>query len=91
MTVLISDVGYMNAYQQRVIARAQTRSDQSPLLVMRCGVCGHHYGSEEDHVVSQQCPRHDAGRTGPSAEPGDVEWLEPATVGRRLSTADRFI
>lgn len=35
-------VGSMNAYQQRVLAYAHRRHDQTPLVVLRCGVCGHH-------------------------------------------------
>ena len=73
-------VGYMNAYQQRILAHARGRCDQVPLVVLHCGVCGHQYGGDEHGVLAQRCPRHDAGSASHSAEAGDVEWLETAAV-----------
>jgi hypothetical protein len=69
-------VGYMNAYHQRIIARARTRRDQLPLLVIRCAVCGHQYGAVDQAVTMQRCPCHDGAAAGIPAEAWEVDWLE---------------
>jgi hypothetical protein len=69
-------VGYMNAYHQRVVARGQTRVAQSPVMVIRCAVCGHYYGAAETRLNAQRCPRHDEGLAGQTAAT-EIEWLEP--------------
>jgi hypothetical protein len=69
-------VGYMNAYHQRVVARGRTRSQRSPVMVIRCAVCGHYYGAAEARLTAQRCPSHDDGLEGQTAV-ADIEWMEP--------------
>ena len=69
-------VGYMNAYHQRVVARGRTRSQRSPVMVIRCAVCGHYYGAAEARLTAQRCPSHDKELEGQTAA-ADIEWLEP--------------
>jgi hypothetical protein len=69
-------VGYMNANHQRVVAHGQTRRGQVPVMVIRCGVCGHYYGAAESRLITQRCPEHDKGREGQTAAT-EIDWLEP--------------
>ena len=70
-----AQVGYMNAQHQRVIAHALSR-DQRLVLVVRCAICGHQYGSAADDIVARHCPGHEKALAGLPAEAGNVDWLE---------------
>jgi len=41
---------------QRVIAHGQTRSERSPVMVIRCAVCGHYYAAAETRLIAQRFP-----------------------------------
>ena len=68
-------VGYMNANHQRVVAHGQTRRGQVPVMVIRCGLCGHYYGAAESSLITQRCPGHDNGIEGQTAAT-EIDWLE---------------
>lgn len=68
-------VGYMNAYHQRVVAHGRTRPERSPVMVIRCDVCGHYYGAAQTRLTAQRCPSHDQGLEGQTAA-ADIEWIE---------------
>jgi Zn finger protein HypA/HybF involved in hydrogenase expression len=68
-------VGYMNAYHQRIIARAMIRGEPAIRFVMWCSRCGHHYVTDEGDVVRRRCPNHDSGRPAITSDSRRVKWV----------------
>jgi hypothetical protein len=68
-------VGYMNAHDQRVIARARRRDDPSNCFVVWCSQCGHYYVADDSELVRRRCPNHDNGVPAISADHRNVEQV----------------
>jgi hypothetical protein len=60
----ITRVGYCNRDGQEVIRRTDVRAGDQRVFVLRCGVCGHEYGSYGCDADIRRCPRCQDGPPG---------------------------
>jgi len=67
-----TDPGYRNKHGQTVIARTGFPSESFPgqtIYHLRCGHCGHDYGSNGSDIHKRRCP---ATRMGPKGNPSAI-------------------